>query len=299
MRKSIWFFLAVTLVSTADAKPREVRHLAPSTPWVVNYADDSCSLGRAFGEGDQKVTVFFDQYEPGDTFTLTFLGKPVEVTEANPKPIVQFGPNEDPQEATGVGATNNHVPALILQGTQRIGRMTEAEKAARRKAADDSQPFELAPIGAAREKAATWLQLGKVRPFDLAFETGPLDAPLAALRECSWDMVRSWGLDVQQQKSLSRKAYPTEPSYSWFSDDDYPPAMLRGGYQGIVNFRLLVDETGRVTSCKIQVSTRPKEFDDVVCRAVTKRAKFHPALDSQGKPILSYWRQTVSFRLAM
>jgi len=47
------------------------RHLAPSSPWVVNYADDSCSLGRAFGEGDQKVTVFFDQYEPGDTFTLS------------------------------------------------------------------------------------------------------------------------------------------------------------------------------------------------------------------------------------
>ena len=299
MRKSIFLLLAVALASAADAKPREVRHLAPSSRWVVNYANESCSLGRNFGEGDQKVTLFFDQYEPGDSFSLTFVGKPVAVAEVNPKAVVQFGPNEEPQEATAVGATTDHVPALILQGSQRIGPMTEDEKAARKKASDDGQPFEPAPIGAAREKAATWLELGKARPFDLVFETGALDAPLAALRECSWDMVRSWGLDVQQQKSLSRRAYPTVPPYSWFSPDDYPSAMLRGGYQGIVNFRLLVDETGKVAACKIQVSTRPKEFDDVVCRAVTRRAKFHPALDSQGKPILSYWRETVSFRLAM
>ena len=299
MRSLISLVLAVSIPSIAvAAKAREVRQLKPSSQWVVDYANDSCSLGRSFGDGDRKISVFFDQFEPGDTFNMVFVGKALDSGDGWPKVTVQFGPNGDQSEAIAVGATTNNKPAIILQGGQRIVPLTDAEKAARKKAAKDSLPFEPAPIGPDREKAATWLQLGKVRSFDFRFDTGPMDAPLAALRDCSWDMVRSWGLDVEQQKHLSRKAHPTEPSGNWFSPDDYPNEMLRGGYQAIVNFRLLIDETGKATSCKIQTSTRPKEFDDVVCAKVSKRARFHPALDAQGKPIRSFWRQTVNFRLA-
>ncbi|MFL6729297.1 MAG: energy transducer TonB [Sphingomicrobium sp.] len=297
MRKLIAFVLAVAVVSTANAKTRDVRRLAASTRSVVDYAKDSCSLGRSFGDGDRKVTVFFDQYAPGDTFTLTFVGSSVDSNGLAQDATVKFGPNEEEDDVTVVGATTDNTPAIILQGSQRIAPLTKTEEAARKKAADDGGLFEPAPIGPQRERAATWLKLGKIRSFDFLFETGPMDAPLAALRECSWDMVKSWGLDVEQQKHLSRKAYPTEPSYRWFSDADYPAAMIRGGYQGIVNFRILVDETGKPTSCQIQVSTRPKEFDDVVCRVAMKRARFHSPLDSEGKPVRSYWRQTVNFRL--
>jgi len=299
MRSSIGFLLAVALVSSGSAKERAVRQLAPSTQWVVDYANDSCSLGRGFGVGDQKVTLFFDQYEPGDTFNLTFVGKPVYVEMGSPKATIQFGPNEIPADETAVSATTKNTPAIILQGNQRLGPLTDAEKAARKRIGEGEPPVALPPIGPAREKAATWLRLGKVLPFDLLLETGPMDAPLAALRECSWDMVKSWGLDVEQQKHLSRKTFPTQPSSDWFSDNDYPAGMLREGAQAIVNFRLLIDETGRVSSCKIQTSTRPKQFDDVVCGIVMKKAKFHPALDAGGKQVPSFWRQTVSFRIAM
>ena len=297
MRSLIAFVLSVALVSTGNAKTLEVRHLQPTSQWVVDYADDSCSLGRSFGEGDRKVTLFFDQFEPGDTFNLTFVGKSMDSNYGSPKTSLRFGPSEEQVDATAVSATTKNVPAIIVEGGHRIGPLTDAEIAARKKAVAGGEPFEPAPIGPAREKAATWLQLGKVLRFDLVLETGPMDAPLAALRECSWDMVKSWGLDVEQQKHLLRKAYPTEPSANWFSDNDYPAEMLRGGYQGIVNFRILVDETGKASSCRIQVSTRPKAFDDVVCAKVMKRARFHPALDEKGKPAPSYWRQTVSFKI--
>ena len=300
MRSLISLVLMVSIPSTAvAAKPREVRRLQPSSQWVVDYANESCSLGRSFGDGDRNVTVFFDQFEPGDTFNLTLIGKPLDSRDGWPTVTVQFGPDGEQAEAVAVGATNNNKPAIILQGGQRVVPLTKAEKAARKKAANDSLPFEPAPIAPAREKAATWLRLGNLSSFDFVFETGPMDAPLDALRTCSWDMVKSWGLDVEQQKHLSTKARPTEPPVKWFSADDYPTKMLRGGYQAIVNFRLLIDETGKATACKIQVSTRPKEFDDVVCAKVMKRARFHPAVDAQGKPVRSFWRQTVNFRLSM
>ena len=74
-------------------------------------------------------------------------------------------------------------------------------------------------------------------------------------------------------------------------------SMLRDGYEGIVNFRLLVDQAGKPTDCEVQRSTRPKEFDDAVCRAAMRRAEFEPALDAQGKPVPSYWIATVNFRI--
>jgi hypothetical protein len=298
MRKLIGLFLAITMASSGNAKPREVRQLAPSSQWVVNWAEQSCSMARAFGEGDRKVIMFFDQFEPGDDFSLMIIGKSIGDVTGQSKAILQFGPNEERYGVTAVGATSKDTPALIFQGTQRLVPPTEVEKSERKRAAQESLPYQPAPIGAAREKAVTWLWLGKVLRFDLQLDIGPMDAPMAALRDCSWDMVKSWGLDVEQQKHLTARAYPTVPPYNWFTAADYPPEMLRSGNQAIVNFRILVDAAGHASSCVIQTSTRPKAFDDVVCQKVLKRARFHPALGADGKPVPSYWRQSVIFRMA-
>lgn len=283
----------------ASAQARDVRHLQPSSKWVVNYADDSCSLGRSFGEGNRKVNLILQQFVPGDSFNIMFVGYPVEpVNPVRPiKATLQFGPNEEKSDETGLTATTTKIPAFILDGMQRLAAPTKAEKSAAESATRRNLPFDPPPIGPAREKAAIWLKLGKILRFDLVLETGPMDKPLEALRACAWDTVRSWGLDVEQQKHLTRKAWPAQSPYKWFSSDDYPRDMFIGEYEAIVHFRVLVDENGEPTSCHIQASTRPKEFDEVVCKQLMKRGKFGPALDAQGKPVRSYWRQTVQFRL--
>lgn len=282
---------------TAPAEARSVRHLQPTGKWVVEYAADTCRLGREFGEGNNRVTVFFEQFVPGDIFNLTFVGRSFG-SAAPVKAAIRFGPNEeaDPNNTVSL-ATVGSTPAILLGGFQRLAPTTEAEHLAAKEAAKRDRPYEYAPIGTARERAATWLELGKVLPFDLILETGPMDKPLDALRQCSWDTVKSWGLSIEEQKGLTRKALPTSPSSGWFSPNDYPNDMVRGGYEGNVNFRVIVDATGAPLSCHVQSSTRPQAFDDVVCRQVMKRARFHPALDAAGKPIKSYWRQSVHFRL--
>ena len=121
--------------------------------------------------------------------------------------------------------------------------------------------------------------------------------PMDALRKCSWDTVKLWGLDVEQQKSLLRKPFPKDPHKPWFHSSDYPKMMAREGYEAIVNFRLIIDAAGKPRSCHIQTSTRPKEFDDAVCSGVMKRVRFNPALDTQGKPVESFYRGTIVWRL--
>lgn len=284
------------VLPAAPAHAQDVLHLQPSTPWVLDYAEEHCRLARNFGDGDQLVTLILDQFEPGDWFRISLTGKPVEASRTKKDSALQFGPNEPAAEIAGTIATvDRNKPAFLVDSAQRLAPLNAEEKRAQEAARKNRISFEPTPIGPEREAAATWLELRNAFRQDLRLEIGPMDKPLAALRDCSWDAVRSWGLDVEQQKTLSRKPIPNEGD--WFAPTDYPTSMLRSGDQGIVNFRLLVDRAGKPTICKIQVSTRPKAFDDAVCNAVMRRARFQPALDAHGNPVPSYWRQTVVFKL--
>jgi hypothetical protein len=73
--------------------------------------------------------------------------------------------------------------------------------------------------------------------------------------------------------------------------------MLSAGQPAIVEFRLSVSADGVPTSCHIQLTTRPKEFDAAVCDSLMRRARFTPALDAEGKPLISYYLNTVKFAL--
>lgn len=73
--------------------------------------------------------------------------------------------------------------------------------------------------------------------------------------------------------------------------------MLRQGKRAIVHFRLNVDAAGQPTACHIQQSTRPKAFDDAVCKAIMRNARFDPALDAEGQPVASYWLNSVVFHI--
>lgn len=297
--------LFLTLITSsawpvAPTYARDVLRLQPSTRWVLEYADESCRLARNFGEGKDRVTLMLDQFQPGDGFRMRLAGTPLGVNRTGrvDDARLRFGPNEDEIEITAeTGKTAGGEPVLLVNGTHRLAPLTKEEKAAAKEATREGRRFDPAPIGPAREATATWLQLGKAARRDLLLETGPLDQPLAALRKCSWDTVKHWGLNVEQQKTLTRRAHWKRSPATWFNASDYPASMIRDGYEGIVNFRLLVDAVGKPTSCKIQISTHPKAFDDAVCAAVMKRAEFEPALDAQGRPVPSYWVATVNFRL--
>jgi len=72
---------------------------------------------------------------------------------------------------------------------------------------------------------------------------------------------------------------------------------MRNGSQGIVNFRLTIGTDGVPTACHIQISTRPEGFEKAVCSGIMKRARFTPARDAKGDPLVSFYVNTVIFNI--
>ena len=278
--------LALAIHSSPGLTRDPPLRLKPVAPWNLHYADDNCRLLRPFGTGDDQVILVLDQFVPGDWFRMALVGEKLPANPRGGRGTVRFGPNEAASEVQVTPGTSGGKPALFVNESVRIAPLTKAEE---KKDAPDP-----APIGEAREAAATWLELKKLYR-DIVLETGSLAKPLVGLRACSWETVESWGLNLEQQKNLTRKPETKRPAYTWFDASEYPPSMIAGGYQGVVNFRMIIDAEGKATACHIQKSTRPQEFDDLVCKSAMKRARFEPALDGGGKPVPSYWHGTVRF----
>ena len=273
--------------------------LQPASKWVLEYAEENCRLARKFGHGDQQVTLILDQFEPDDYFRILLVGSPVgsrhQISPVSGR--LRFGPGEAESEFEAERGTLGPEPALIMLGSHRIAPLTKAEEQAQDAARRHGVRFDPTPIGPAREAAATWFEVRKGLSRPLVLNTGPMSEPLKALRTCSWDTIRHWGLNVEQQKTLSRKVKPRTKPRNWLRSRDYPESMIRAGHQGLVTVRMIVDANGNPTTCRVQRSTHPKEFDDVVCASVMKNARFEPALDAQGKPVPSYYVVTVRFEL--
>jgi len=289
--------IALAMVQSPGHAAKKTLQLAPTTKWVLNYADDSCRLGRRFGDGKETVMVLLDRFAPGNAFKLTFAGNPVKLRQAATKRVtLQFGPEEPERQASffvgtlGKDSSGRKRPALIMQGA--ISFRSPVNQKGKRKFSTRLLPKYDEKKYAA---AITSLRIGSPLRKHVILETGSMAKPIAALNKCIDELLTHWGIDVEKHKNLTRRAWPANNLKKWVVADDYPPKMLSKGQQGTVNFRLSVDANGAPSACHIQLSTRPKEFDDAVCKALMKRAKFTPALDANGVAIASFFRNTVNF----
>lgn len=296
--RNLTIFASIAALLPTSAVAEDPIRLKANSPWNIDYAADSCRMARGFGEGNKKVLLIAERYQPGDSLLLSFVGKPAFSGRNEGTAKIRFGSAESPLEVTFYPASVKDTPALVVRGSVRIVPRSEEELAAYQAALKAGRTdFKLSKITPEQEAAATFIEVtGTIRhPFLL--ETGSLGPPLAALRKCTDELLNHWGIDVAKHASLTREATPKSSPGTWVTTEDYPAAMEALGKRAIVQFRLNIDTSGTPTACHIQQSTRPKEFDDAVCKAIMRRAKFDPALDADGNPIASYWLSTVYFQI--
>jgi hypothetical protein len=293
--------LAATPLLVAGSEP--VR-LPPSSPWVLDYAADSCKLSRQFGEGKNITVLQFESAAPGE-LSMIVVGKPVATTlEWVP---AKFLPSQDKGMLGKAQIATDRQPAILwpqmllvpVTFLQQQGKKAEAETP---KPGVRPPPIDFNYRAAERAARKAFVEAAReveidVRPNKpIILETGSLGDPIKMFDQCSRDSLRDWGVDPDLEDKIVRRAWAPDPS-KWFSAADYPRKMEKERMESLVKVRLLVDAAGNVTKCTSLSNFDAPVFNQAVCDIFKKRAKFEPAELADGTKVPSYFINQVVFRL--
>ena len=283
------------LALSGEAAAQDPPGLVPSTPWNLHYDDDSCALRRTFGEGDRRAYLELRRFDRAPALQAVVTSN--WMSARSPSALqYRFADDADWSDApsntlTMEGGFSGVLFAPSLITLREIEDVEDLAERAARLQAIDWQKMERE--AAARADSLT-LRGAFRRPLTL--QLGSLEKPLEALNQCIDELMTHWGIDVEAHKTLTRPAVPINlrevPRMI-----DYPPKMIRQRMPGVVNIRLSIDETGRITACRIQMPLSDPAFEETSCADVQHALEFEPALDKDGKPIASYWVTRVVFQI--
>lgn len=282
MRKSLLAAATVAMISSGSLLSAEKPpvSLAKTTKWEVNYDVDSCHLFGRFGAARDETILAITQTSPGDMFRVELFSKALASRDILVPVKISFDPQSNPITRMGVTMVTgkDKLPLVLLDDLRLDGWDTH-------KNSDQTPPA----VSADRAAQVTSITFKFPNAKAYRLETGSLAGPMKAMRTCTEDLVTSWGFDPVVQASLSRKAIPTSNPGNWIQSEDFPQKALWAGHNGLIHFRLDVDEAGKVFRCRVLFRTAPDDFADRSCLILSQRAKFSPALDTKGSPVKSYY----------
>lgn len=289
--------LSTALAAPGLAKDDEPVYAA-SSPWTLDYDTDSCALRRMFGDGDDSIYLELIRFGPGPK--LQALVASNRMKPRNPgKFKYRFDPAEaewnDVDWAPTIKTDNGFAGVIFMPSLIRASEDRNPTQVTERRPDLSS----LDTRDAEREFAAQTERLAIRGAFRerIVLRLGSMAQPIAALNECIAELMTHWDIDLEAHKTLTRMATPLdfEKAARMVS---YPPKMAEKRMPGIVNVRLSIDETGRVSRCRVQMPLSDPEFEASSCADIQHAFEFEPALDKDGKPIASFWTRAVVFQSA-
>lgn len=92
--------------------------------------------------------------------------------------------------------------------------------------------------------------------------------------------------DKEDQLAIRPYPVPTRDIDTLIVDIDFPSHAILKGIEGVTSYRLTIDTEGRVRNCVITKSSGSSNLDAETCKLMKRRARFYPATDREGKPII-------------
>jgi TonB family protein len=111
-----------------------------------------------------------------------------------------------------------------------------------------------------------------------------MSRPVPVMRNCIDDQLRRWGFDPAMYSALQRRPRSVGHIASWVSSGDYPTDALLHGHQGRTAVRVTIGADGIARNCAVIQSSGDRALDHSTCE-VSRRGRFDPALDAQGRPV--------------
>jgi TonB family protein len=259
--------------------------LEPSSDWKLREYDDKCRARRTFGEGKQAVTLWLDQGGARQNFNVTLLGDHF-AHPYGPAIRVKPGDEEELIRSYITAKSSKGRPVLRMYGLTLV--QPELER-------DDDAKRPEASLSEGRMSAIETIAIRGAGLRPVLLRLGPMRDQFAFLQDCGRRL--EFALSTTS-RALEGEASPPEPigHESWLQVSDWPAYLQRAEMEGEITVRLTVSKTGRPASCSVLGSNKPQLFDDAVCLALMKRARFKPARDGEGEPIASYFATGVTFR---
>ncbi len=279
--------------------------LQPSSPWVVDYAENSCRLVRQFGEGPTTTKLAFESAAPGE-WDMLIIGKPLQTyDESVAAKFLPLGDRSFDGKVAQVAATGE--PAILWSHPSLLpGKLIDKDKEetklrsehpdVRPPAIDTAERDEDKREEQAFAAATNELEIDTRRNHPVILETGSLGDAVARFEECGRDSLKDWGVDPSIEDKIVRTVWATNTS-QWLSADDYPGALLMAGQEAEVDVRLLVDASGKITKCTSLSHFKDKTFDKITCARIVERAHFEPAELADGTKVPSYYTKRVRFQI--
>lgn len=290
--KTLCLIGVLALMAPVAIAAREPTQLSPSSDWLLDYADERCTLVRDFGEGDQSLQLRIESFGSWHTFRVTILGRGVPRSGRATKEIqFRFSQDEEDRDTRALFGMIGDQRGLTFSTAfgppepNRTGLSRERlrELNAIPKAIDAEFEGGVSSI---------LVELGSGKRVDLA--TGGMAAPLKAMRDCVDDLQKSWGVDPAVQRELSR--WPVIRIETVRDvQRQYPPTMVIAENNAFVAVRVMIGRDGEATSCVIQNGAVPKPFTDAVCEGLM--GSYEPALDKAGNPVPTVYNTTVLYLL--
>ena len=97
--------------------------------------------------------------------------------------------------------------------------------------------------------------------------------------------------------TIVRQPQARTPLRQLIKAEDYPASALAQRKEGRVAFLLDVGPDGRVYGCMIGHSSGSAALDSATCTIMRRRARFTPAIDSQGMPVAARVSSSFEWKL--
>lgn len=317
--------LSAALISVA-ARPAIV--LEPTTPWDLDYADNSCRLIRVFGAGKDTVKLVFEQVAPRGRMTVMLLGK---LDADNDNNVLAFEPLPDVQVDSGQNLDAVDSSARILFWPRALGRgrwgLISKADAARMKKTDpvaaersSSAPPDVGPPRvswkdhdwrvqtadewqaedagfSARADQVDAVVLNPRRSSSVSLHTGPLGKAFEALEQCASDSLKDWGINSAIEDTVAVSAHPVEDPHKLFGAGDYPQQALRTFKQDNLEVWLNIDAQGTISRCRVISDFASPEINNAICAMVQRKERFVPARTKDGTAVPDFYTENFVFKM--
>lgn len=293
---------AFLLLSVPAAAAREPQVLAPVSKWVVHFGEESCKLGRQFGDPAKPTTLMMERIAPDAPMSLLVSGAPLRSKPDDGDAKVSFLPFAKHQFKDG-----NVAEVISDKSTAILWRGVDFLDGWKKEDTDYKPPKEVGPINhaetaardaliAANSAKVTGVLITEPNKRQTLLQTGPMRRVYELMETCARDQLAGWGLDPDVQEKVVLPPVSLRSLAMLFSSDDYPKSALTKGEQALITARLMISPEGKVTKCTSLTPFKAEEMAKITCDKL-RRAVFRPAELADGTKVPTFVTTRIQFRM--